>query len=127
MAAHTQKTGFIGFCWAAHILKISAPVYFTQIAKRIVTLIPVDMVNMRRRFSARDVQPCQPMSKSFFIVDCDSPVTGFRSATSFFTNQIRTINALRPSKIASYRVVTQNSADIVSGYHDTDFTIAVAK
>ena len=125
--ANTQKPRLVSFGWFAHVLQIFKTGNFSEIAKRIVLLVPVFVVNMPRRKNANYMQPSQPMSKLFLVVNGNRPIPPASWTTSTFTDKIGAALMRLPHKITSFGIVVQNRSDMVSGNHEFEFTIRATK
>ena len=125
--ANTQKPRLVGLGCFAHILQISKAGNFSEVTKRIVLFISIFVVDMPRRRNAGYIQPSQSMRKLFLIINRNSPISQASWTTSTFADKIRAALMRLPHKIASFGVVAQNRSDMVSGNHEFEFTIRVAK
>ncbi len=127
MSGHTQKTGFTGFCCYAHILQVTAPRYFSKIIESIVLLISVFVVNMTGRKRSGFIQPCETMREHFSIVNSDGPIACVCWTARKFADKIRSAIVSLPDKKPCVWVVLKDSAKMVSGNHEFDFTIRMAR
>ena len=125
---YAKKSAFVCFCWAFQILQISKSIHFTQIAKSIVSFLPVNMVYVFRRPFTSHVKPSKPMSKHFSVVDGNCPVSGFSARPRFSANQFWLVSMFKPKKISSCRVIPQKffqllNWNMVTNSHENEFTI----
>ena len=128
VSANAQQTNFIGFGCLPHILQIAKPSNLSQIGKRVIKSIAIDVVNMAFRHSASYIKPRQSMRQSFDVVNSNRNVSGAVDRSCSFSNKIRTPMVFAPSKNASLRVVIQRFAQMFNGNvkfgsHDIQFTI----
>ena len=65
VAAYAKKPAFVCFSRAFKVLKISKPIYFAQIAKSVVSFLPVDVIYVPKRPVTSYIKPSKPMSKHF--------------------------------------------------------------
>ena len=131
MSANTQKTNCIGFSCFSHVLKITKPVNLTQICKRIIQFVSVDMVNMAVRHFACNIKPRQSMRQPFGVMNGNRNVTRAMSRTCNFSDKIGAPVVFAPSKNAGLRVVIKRFAQMFNGNvgcnsHDIQFTIKAA-
>lgn len=125
--AHTEKAGFVGFCWLTHVLQIAKPRDFTKVFKPIVLLVAIFMVNVMQRRLSGHVKPRKPMCQSFLVVDGNCPIAGIGWAARTFADQIRSVMVSFPHKLACVGVIVQDGSNMVSGNHDIQFTIGQTK
>jgi hypothetical protein len=128
MGANTQKSNLVGLSCFSYILQIAKPSNLTQIGKRIVQLVSVNVVDVTIRHVAGHMKPCQPMGQSLNVVNGNRNVSSTMNRTSNFSNKIGTAMVFKPNKNAGLRVVTQRFAQMFNGNvkfgsHDIQFTI----
>jgi hypothetical protein len=127
MCADTQKTRLVGKRWFAHVLQISKTVNLSKIFKRVVLLVSVFVINVPGWKRASYIQPSQSMRKSFLVIDRNSPVPGVCWTSCTFADKIGSAMMNLPKKLTSFRVVVKNGSDMVSGNHESEFTIGATK
>lgn len=132
MGANTQKTYFVGFSGCPHVLQITKPSNLPQVTERIVKFVSVNVVNMTIRHISRYMKPCQPMSKSFNVVDGYRKVASTVNGPRCFSDKIRTIVIFTPRKNTGLHIVIQRFAQMFNGNvkfrsHDIQFTIKAAQ
>ena len=132
MGANAQKTSFVGFCCFSHILQIAKSSNLTQIRKRIIQLVSINMVNMVFRCATSYIKPRQSMRQSFDVMNSNRQISCALDRTRSFSNKIRSIVVFTPSKNAGLRVVIQRFTQMLNGNfkfgsHDIQFTIKVAQ
>jgi len=128
MGANTQKSNLVGFSCLSHILQIAKPSNLTQISKRIVQFISVNMVNVTIGHSASYIKPCHSVGQSLDVVYSYRNVSSAMNGTSSFSNKIGTAMVFKPSKNAGLHVVIQRftqmfNGNVKFGSHDIQFTI----
>jgi len=128
MRANAQKSRFIGFSCRTHILQIAKSGYFSQIGKRVVQLVSVDVINVPLWHLSSYVKPSQSVRQSFDIVNCNRNVPRAVCRPSSFSNKIGAAMVFAPSKNAGLRVIIQRFAQMFNGNvkfgsHDIQFTI----
>jgi len=132
MSANTQQTNFIGFGCLPHILQIAKPSNLSQIGKRVIKFIAIDVVNMAIRHVARYIKPRQSMRQSFDVVNGNRNVSCAVNRTRSFSDKIGAAMIFAPSKNAGLRVVIQRFAQMFNGNvkfgsHDIQFTIKASQ
>lgn len=132
VGANAQKTSFVGFCCFSHILQIAKSSNLTQIGKRIIQLVSINMVNMVFRCAASYIKPCQSMRQSFDVMNSNRQISCALDRTRSFSNKIRSVMVFTPSKNAGLRVVIQRFTQMFNGNfrfgsHDIQFTIKAAQ
>ena len=128
MAAYAKKAAFVCLSRFFKVLKVSKPINFAQITKRIVSFLPINMVDMLQRPFAHHVKPSKSMGKHLAVINSNCPVSGFSSRTGFFANQFRLVFVLKPEKITCFRLIPQKffqllNWDMVTLSHENEFTI----
>ena len=128
MKANAQKTNFVGFGCFSDVLQIAKPSYFSQIIKRVVQFVAVDVVNMIFWLTASHIKPCQSMCQSFNVVNGDTNVPCAVNRPSAFPNKIGPPMVFAPSKNSGLRVIIQRFTQMLNGNvgfgsHDIQFTI----
>ena len=131
MGAYAQKTNLVSFGGFSHVLQITKPRNLTQISKRIVQLIAVNVVYMTFGHVARHIKPRQSMRQSFNVMHGNRNVSRALSSASRFSDKIRSVMVFSPSKNAGLHVVIQRFAQMFNGNvgcnsHDIQFTIKAA-
>lgn len=128
MSANSQKSNFVGFSCFSHVLQIAKSSNLSQISKRIIQLVSVDVINMAIWHVASYMKPCQSMSQSFNVVNSNRNVSGAMNRTSNFSNKIGSVMIFAPSKDTCLHVVIQRftqmfNGNVKFGSHDVQFTI----
>ena len=128
MGADTKKTYFVNFGGRSHVLQITKSGHLSQIGKRVVQLVSVNVVNMTVRHVASYIKPSQSMCQSFDIVNGNRNVPLAVDRARSFSDKIGAAMVFAPSKNAGLRVVIQRFAQMFNGNvkfgsHDIQFTI----
>ena len=131
VGANSKKSCFVGFGSFSNVLKVTRPRYLTKVAKSIVPLVAVYVVNVLRRPYARNVGPRQPMSELLAVVYGDRPVASGLFSARAFADKIRSLFVAFPGKNARVRDVRQRRPQMLYGArryicHDNAFTIRAA-
>ena len=128
VGANAQQPNFVSFSRFAYVLKIAAPRHLAQIAKPIVSLIAVYVVNMLRRPFARYVSPREAMGELFSVVNGYGPIARrmFRPRDS--ADKVGAPFVRRPRKRPGVRVIVEASPQMVYsawcfGCHDNRINI----
>jgi hypothetical protein len=112
VGANAQQPNFVSFSRFAYVLKIAAPRHLAQIAKPIVSLIAVYVVNMLRRPFARYVSPRKAMRELLSVVYGYRPIARRLSRPSRFADKIRSLFMRGPCKDARIGVVVERRAQM---------------
>ena len=123
MTTNAQKPGLVGLSWLAHVLQIAVPRHLAKVVKLVVLLVAVFVVNVHRWLVAGHVQPRQSMCQSFFIVDCNRPITGVGWTARLLADKIGALFMCFPNKSTCFEVVVKQTAKMVNGNHELQFTI----
>ena len=128
VSANTKKARFVFFSWFSHVLQITKSINLTQISKRVVQLVSVNVIDMIGRFFSGYVHPRQSMRQSFCVVNGNRNVTSTLQRPRNFSDKIRSSMIFCPNKYASQRVVVKRFAQMFYGKfwgcsHDLHFTI----
>lgn len=128
MAAYAKKSAFVCLSRFFKILKISKPIYFAQIAKGIVSFLPINMVDMLRWPFAHHIKPSKSVGKNLAVINSNCPISGFSARTGFFANQFWLVFVLKPKKVTCFRLIPQKffqllNWDMVTFSHENEFTI----
>lgn len=131
MRANAQKTRFIGSSCFTHILQIAESGHFSQICKRVVQLVSVDVINVNFRHLSRYVKPSQSVRQSFDVVNGNGKVSGAVDRARSSSDKIGAAMVFTPSKNAGLCIVIQRFAQMFNGNvkfgsHDIQFTIRAA-
>ena len=131
MRANTQKSNFIGFGCFSHILQIAKSINLSQICKRIIKFVSVNMVNVTIRHIASNIKPSQSMRQSFGVMNSNRNVAVTMDRASNFSYKIGAPTVFTPSKNASLRIVMKRFAQMFNRNvrfrcHNIQFTIKVA-
>ena len=122
-----QKARMIGFGRPAHILQIAKPGDLAEIFKTVVLLVAVFVVYVKRWLLSGHVQPRKTMSQSFLVANGNCPVACVGWTAGTLADKIGAAMVGFPNKFARFRVVVKNRSEMVSGNHEFQFTIGVAK
>ena len=132
VSTDAQKPNFVGFGGFSHVLQIAKPRNLTQISKRIVQLIAVNVVYMPFRHVARYIKPRQSMRQSLDVMNSNRNVPRAMERSCNFSNKIRPLMIFTPRKNAGLHVVLQRFVQMLNGnvkfgIHDIQFTIKAAQ
>lgn len=128
VSANTQQTNFISFCCFSHVLQIAKSSDLSQIGKRVVKFVAINMINVTFRHGASNIKPCQSMRQSFSVMNGDRNITRTVKRTRSCSDKIGAAMVFAPSKNAGLHVVIQRFAQMFNGNvkcesHDIQFTI----
>ena len=126
MSANTQKTNFIGFGCFSHILQITKPSNLSQIGKRIIFFVSVNVINMLRGPFSGHINPSNTMRENFSVVNGNCPIASIGFRTCNFPQQIFTICSFYPNKMPCIWVILKDRSNMVRRYHDSHFSIRIA-
>lgn len=111
--ADTEKTNFVGFGGLAHVLKIAEPRHLAQVAKTVVALIAVYVVNVLRWPFPRHIRPRKTMRELLAVMNGYGPVSGRLRRPGLFTNKIGAAFMRAPRKNACVSVVVQRRSQML--------------
>ena len=132
MGADTKKTDLVLFCGFPHILQIAKPRYLTQIAKPIVQLVSVYVVDMFQRPFSGHIRPRQSVRELFAVVDGYRPIARRMFGPRTFTDKIRSLFMQKPCKGSCDGVIVERRPQMFNGAwwidcHDNSLTIGGVK
>ncbi len=126
VGAYAEETRLICLSRFPHILQVYTPRYVTKIIKFVVKLIAIYVVYMRLRPRTGYVSPRQSVRQILFVIYRYRPIAGCVAISGNFADKIGSSIVNAPCKLTKASVVIQALFNIVSRYHETDFTIGVA-
>lgn len=129
--ANAEKPNFVGFSGFAHILKVSEPRHLAQVAKTIVALIAVYVVNMLRRPFTSHISPRETMRELLAVMNGYRPVTRRMFGPRRFANEVGAPLVCRPCKRTGIGVIVEARPQMRYGAgqivcHDNAFTTGAA-
>jgi hypothetical protein len=113
---NAKKTVFVSCMRLPLILDILGGCHITQIAKRIVGGVTVNMVYVVHWFRASHVHPCQAMRAVGNFVQLDNQIPVRSPKPSYVADSNSTVGFYQPSKNACFRVVTKHFFDLFRRY-----------
>ena len=132
MGADTKQADNILFCGSPHILQITKPRYLTQIAKPIVHLVSVYVVDMFQRPFSRHIRPRQTVRELLAVVNSYRPIARRMFGPRTRADKIRSLFMGKPCKEACGGIVTKRRSQMFNGAwwidcHDNSLTIGGVK
>jgi hypothetical protein len=111
---HPQKPrSFIAGVCSLLVLNVARRRYITEIAKRVIARVAVNVINIARGPCAGHVKPCQPIGSVTSFVDPDSRVSfGFGIPSDRPRNNF-TARFDAPSKATCFGIVAQQRTQLV--------------
>ena len=114
VSANTQQPNLVCLSRFSHILKIAVPRHLAQIAKSVVTLIAVYVVDMLRRPLAGHVSPRKSVRELLSVVDSYRPIPCGLGGPRRFADKIGSPFMRSPCKDAGIGVVIQRRAQMLN-------------
>lgn len=126
--ADAEKPNFVGFSGFAHVLKITEPRDLAQVAKTVVALIAVYVVDMLRWPFTSHVSPRETMRELLAVMNGYGPVARRMFGPRYLADKIRAPFVCRPCKRAGAGVIVEARPQMVYsawfvGCHDNGFNI----
>lgn len=126
--ANAKKPNFVGSGGFAHVLKVAEPRHLAQVAKTVVTLIAVYVINVLRRPFTSHISPRKTMRELLAVMNGYGPVTRRMFGPCRFANKVGASLVCRPSKRAGIGVIVEARPQMVYsawfvGCHDNGFSM----
>lgn len=132
MGADAKQADNILFCGFPNILQITKPRYLAQIAKPIVQLISVYVVDMFQRPFTCHIRPRQTVRELLAVVNSYRPIARRMFGPRTRADKIGSLFMRKPCKDACSDVVTKRRSQMFNGAwwidcHDNSLTIGGVK
>jgi hypothetical protein len=126
--ANAEKPNFVGFSGFAHVLKVAEPRHLAQVAKTVVALIAVYVVDMLRWPFTSHVSPRETMRELLAVMNGYGPVARRMFGSRYLTDKVWTPFVCRPCKRAGNGVIVEARPQMVYsawfvGCHDNGFSM----